>query len=425
MDIDVHFLDTEARITGEAPRHIAGRFDEEHAVVPSLGNVWSGTTTDDGAGSRRVIHCGTQFANVPLTQSICNAVFKEGGLTMRTRRLMRTVFIFLITITTLTQKSDADIGTWIQLDDGATMGGVWVLDAWKQRLYAGARNGIFISQDHGNTWQTTSFKDEASTITVDGDTAYAGTWRKGIFRSDDSGETWKPIRDGLRTYESGSFGEVRRILVRFNEIINVMYHRGTYVSNDRGETWHDVSEEWRAGDSIYSMAEFDGYLWSAISVHWMYRSSDNGRTWEWLPDFELGRVNDWAVLHNRLYVAGQEGIGRWNEKTRTWEYLMKGLPTGNSQNPDEPPWVHDLAVFGGRLFAGLWVHGVYVFDTLTKTWSSVGLDGISVNALLSYKSSLYAGTRDGVYCTSISKVHPHAKAVTTWARVKQTAHPKD
>lgn len=49
MDIDVHFLDTEARIAGEAPRHIAGRFDEEHAVVPSLANVWSGTTTDDGA----------------------------------------------------------------------------------------------------------------------------------------------------------------------------------------------------------------------------------------------------------------------------------------------------------------------------------------------------------------------------------------
>ena len=231
--------------------------------------------------------------------------------------------------------------------------------------------------------------------------------------------------DGLRTYESGRYGAVRRILIMFDEIINVMYHRGTYVSNDRGETWHDISEEWRTGDSIYSMTEFDGYLWSAISVDGMYRSSDNGRTWEWLPNFVLGRVNDWAVLHNRLYVAGWKGIGRWDEKTRTWEYLTEGLPTGNSRGPADPPWVYNLAVHSGRLFAGLHTRGVYVFDTLSESWSSAGLNELSVYALLSHNSALYAGTKDGVYCTAISKVHPHAKAVTTWARVKQTAHPKD
>lgn len=348
---------------------------------------------------------------------------------MRTLRLMRTAFILMVAMVTLVRESDADIGKWIQLDDGATMGGVWVLDAWKQRLYAGARNGIFISQDHGNTWQTTSFKNSATAITIDGNTAYAGTWRKGIFRSDDAGETWNLIVEGLPFYETDDgerfHGEVRRILVTFNEIINVGYHSGTYVSNDRGETWHDVSKEWRAGDSIYSMTEFDGYLWSAISVDGMYRSSDNWRTWEWLPNFVLGRVNDWAVLHNRLYVAGWEGIGRWDEKTRTWEYLTEGLPTGNSQGPADPPWVYDLAVHSGRLFAGLRTRGVYVFDTLSESWSSAGLNGLSVYALLSYNSALYAGTRDGVYCAGISSVRPHAKALTTWARVKHRTPAKD
>ena len=345
---------------------------------------------------------------------------------MWTRGLIRTAFIFLVTMTILTRESAADIGKWIQLDDGMTMDGVRALDAWGNRLYAGTDNGIFISQDHGRTWHTTEFKIAVSTITVDGNTVYAGTWGKGIFRSDDSGETWKPIRDGLRTYESGQYGEVRRILVMFDEIINVMYHRGTYVSNDRGETWHDVSEEWMAGNSIYSMTEFDGYLWSAISRGSMVRSPDDGRTWEPLPDFERDRVNDWAVLHNRLYVAGQEGIARWDEKERTWEYLMKGLPTGNSQDPDDPPYTHNLAILDGRLFAGLDQHGVYVFDTLTKTWASVGLDGLSVYALLSYESSLYAGTEeDGIYYAGFPRVQPHGKAVTTWASVKHRTLAKD
>ena len=252
---------------------------------------------------------------------------------------------------------------------------------------------------------------------------------KVYFRSDDAGNTWKPLRDGLRFQDLDGkryYGEVRRILVRFDEIVNVMYHRGTYVSPDRGETWHDVSKEWLAGNSIYSMTEFDGYLWSAISVDGMYRSSDNGRTWEYLPDFEPGRVNGWAVLYNRLYVAGQKGIGRWNEKTRSWEYLMEGLPTGTSQDPNDPPWAHDLAIHRGRLFAGLDRHGVYVFDFDTETWSSVGLDGISVRTLLSYRFTLYAGTaRNGIFRAGISTVHPHAKAITTWAHVKHGTLAKD
>ena len=344
---------------------------------------------------------------------------------MRTRHFMRYAFIFLVTITTLAYELDADIETWIQIDDGMTMGNVWALEAGERRLYAATYNGIFISQDRGHSWQATSVKYFCPTITVDGPTVYAGTWSDGVFRSDNGGVNWKPIRDGLRTYDSGGYGEVRRILVRFNEIINVMYHKGTYVSADRGETWHDVSKDWLAGDSIYSMTEFDGYLWSAVSVHWMYRSSDNGRTWETLPNFEPGRVNDWAVLYNRLYVAGQKGIGRWNEKTRSWERLMKGLPTGNTQDPEDPPYTHNLAVLDGRLFAGLDRHGVYVFDAQAEAWSSVGLHGLSVYSLLSHNSTLYAGTgRNGIYCAPNSTVHPHAKAITTWACVKHETLPK-
>ena len=114
---------------------------------------------------------------------------------MWTRRLMRTAFIFIVVITMLPQELDADIGTaWIQIHDGTTMGYVNALEAGEHRLYAGTRNGIFISQDHGHTWHTTSFKEDCSTITINGNSVYAGTAYQGVFRSDDAGKTWKPIR---------------------------------------------------------------------------------------------------------------------------------------------------------------------------------------------------------------------------------------
>ena len=96
---------------------------------------------------------------------------------------------------------------------------------------------------------------------------------------------------------------------------------------------------------------------------------------------------------------------------------MEGLPT--------PSWIYSVAVVEGRLFAGLREHGVYLFNLDTETWSSAGLGGLSVNALLSYDSILYAGTvENGIYCTSLT-VQPHAKTVTTWARMKQGALAKD
>ena len=201
---------------------------------------------------------------------------------MWVRRLMRTAFAFLVTMT-VTQKLDANIGTWTRLDDGITMNWPLVLATDEHRFYTGAENGIFISLDRGGTWHATSFKENCSTITVDWNTVYAGTVYQGVFRSDNRGKAWKPIQEGLRFHEQDGaryYGEVRRILARRGEIINVMYHGGTYTSADWGETWRDVSEEWIAGNSIYSMMEFDGYLWSAVSVRSMYRSPDMGQKWE-------------------------------------------------------------------------------------------------------------------------------------------------
>ena len=305
-----------------------------------------------------------------------------------TRIFTRTVLICLLLVTTTTQaqRLDGDVNTWIQLYDEMTIGWVKALEAGERQLYAGADNGIFISQDYGRTWHTTSLKEGITAIAVHGNTVYAGTWGKGVFRSEDAGRTWTPIRNGLRTYVSGSYPRSHQILIMRDKIINVMYHGGTYISKDKGDTWHEVSREWfPEGDSIPRMTEFDGFLWRITSLGTTYRSPDNGQTWEVVGSFNHDRIQDFAVFNNRLYAGGEGGVGRWNEETR-WEYPMKGLP--------DNPTVHSLAVNDSRLFAGLRGHGVYVFDALAETWSSVGLDGHSAETLLAYKSTLPALSRN-------------------------------
>ena len=167
------------------------------------------------------------------------------------------------------------------------------------------------------------------------------------------------------------------------------------------------------------MTVFDGYLWAAIQVGPMYRSSNNGRTWDPIPAVRLARVNDYAVLHDRLYVGADEGIGRWNERILNWEYPMSGLPA--------PSLVNCLAVLDGRLYAGLstlWEGrgGVYAFNPDTEIWSYVGLEGLSILELLSHESILFAGTsKNGIYASTPQRVLPHAKHLTSWGRLKSVA----
>ena len=59
------------------------------------------------------------------------------------------------------------VNNWIQLDDGVAMESVTSLAAHGFRLYAGSDNGVFVSEDGGNSWFPTSFNDPVSTLTVD------------------------------------------------------------------------------------------------------------------------------------------------------------------------------------------------------------------------------------------------------------------
>ena len=167
-----------------------------------------------------------------------------------TRCLMRTAFIFLVMMTMLADRSNADIQIfWIPVGGGEVNDRVYELQSDGGRLYATTKRGFAVSDDNGATWRTTEFERGVSAFTVHGNTIYVGSSRDaGMFRSDDRGETWKRINNGLRLFEYADggtyYGWIKQILVtRSGAVIAVM--RGPiYISYDQGETWLDVTLEW-------------------------------------------------------------------------------------------------------------------------------------------------------------------------------------
>ena len=309
-----------------------------------------------------------------------------------------------------------------------------VLETDGNRLYA-AGDGVHISLDGGYTWRSTEPQLWVSAISISRDAVYAGTFFDGVFRSDSHGNTWRRKNHGIRLIDRGRERGppvIKQILVASSgTVIAVAYHQGTYISDNRGETWRSVIEQWRLGDwhfgdGVWSMIEFDGYLWAVYSSASLsiFRSPDNGETWEGLPHVPFGEIADWAVLDDRLYVAGSRGFGRWNETEQAWEDLSRGLPPSYEYNLHPDHRIQTLAVNRGRIFAGTRNNGVWVFDGRSKTWIPAGLEGFTVASLVSHQSDLYAATyanfeSQGIYHASISTVQPYGKAATTWGAIKQ------
>ena len=382
-----------------------------------------------------------------------------------TRRLMRTAFIFLVTMTAPTYESAAEIRTlWIPVVGRGILERAYSLETDGRRLYAGTRDGLYVSLDNGYTWRSTGLIDAIGIIAVSTDAIYATAHgvERGMYRSDDRGETWMPIHNAMPTITSvrvdGSEYErspyINQILsTNSGAIIAVGYNDGTYISNDRGETWHNPFGEWMYpgpkasfvpdydfSDSIWSMTEFDGYWWAVLCSAAVLRSQDNGKTWEYASTgSDMAWATDSVVLNHRLYIAAEKHYSTGNgsdkgffaryEGARHWEVLTQGLPPHDVETTDfyGVPMVlrthltniESLAVNRGRIFAGLKRRGVWVFDERFETWFPVGLEGASIYALVSHQSNLYAATKNGIYRASISVVQPHGKAITTWGAIKQ------
>ena len=345
------------------------------------------------------------------------------------RCLVPTAFVFLVIMTMLSDQLDAEIQTVrIPVFNPERGGQVDVLVSDGGSLYASPDRGLVFSDDNGVTWHPTDFNDYVTAIAVHGNTIYVGAHRaRGIFRSDDRGETWKPINNGLRLFDDSEgrsiYGFVHQIFVTRSGAVIAVMSRASYISDDRGETWQHLTLEWdyppydplvcsyHFSYSTSRLLEFDGYLWAWRTT--LGRSSDNGRTWE----FAGGRyhpfngITAWVVHNDQLYLAGGgyrtgPGVGvpakspyfaRFDDEFR--QPLVQGLPL----HPKDDPYANflhehifdagyalivSLASSRGRIFAGMWGFGVYMFNDRSETWFPAGLNGLIVSSLVVHQSDL-------------------------------------
>jgi photosystem II stability/assembly factor-like uncharacterized protein len=163
-------------------------------------------------------------------------------------------------------------------------------------LLAGTANGIVISKNAGESWQTLALAgQEIHSLVACPDKAdflFCATEENGLFASQDAGKTWQSMNKGLN---SKTIYEV----VFQPQSPNIVYcgghQSGLYKTENLGEKWELLDNELK-GKSIKSIAihpEKPEIIFVGCLEGGLYKSTDGGKSFQCVGECD-GRV--WKVL---------------------------------------------------------------------------------------------------------------------------------
>jgi hypothetical protein len=225
-------------------------------------------------------------------------------------------------------------------------------------ILVGTRNGVLRSDDAGQTWQdastglTTRYVRWLAYHPEISDLEFAGTEPAGIFVSHNGAETWREcpevaqLRDAhgwFLPYSPGA-GCVRGFAFHGSRVYAAVEVGGVLRSDDKGETW-------RLAEGSDGNPDLDGppepFVYPdvhSLEVHssspdlvfaptggGFYRSSDGGKTWDYLYDCYVRAVWVDPADPNHLILGPADNVdanGRIEESRdggQTWQPASTGL----------------------------------------------------------------------------------------------------
>ena len=283
------------------------------------------------------------------------------------------------------------------------------LTARERVILAGTENGIFRSEDEGQTWKeasnglTTRHVRWVAFHTDDSELVLAGTEPANIFISHDSGDSWRAcpevaqLRDHFRwslPYSSEA-GCVRGFAFHGSRAYAAVEVGGVLISEDNGESWR-LAEGSDGKPNLAGPPEPFVYPdVHSLEVHpssqdlvyaptggGFYRSSDGGKTWKLFYDCYCRAVWVDPSDPNHMILGPADGVdrnGRIEESRNggeTWSPASNGL-----QVPWRRGMVERFFQMDDELFAVLST-GQLLSASLSKIeWQRILPDSDDVNAV--------------------------------------------
>ncbi len=322
--------------------------------------------------------------------------------------------------------------TWTQANTGLQNTYVRCLASGGSELWAGCWPGLFKSTDNGNTWTTvtSTFQGNPDAIGINGSTIIVAYDGGNVIKSTNGGLTWTDLggiygrtafsvkfvgtkiyicttaglnvsSDGGTNWSLLSKGIKKTLTYSLNHDANTIYctnynGNGNYISNDGGSTWNPT---FYANQNVSFIKKFDNRLIASLEMNRMYKSSDNGATWEVLLQSSnnfSNNVYNIIKIGTALFAACDKGVYKSTDNGDTWASSNNGITLDNGY-----AYIMDLAYTGTTIFAAAYSAGVYISANNGSSWTQVNVDNKKVLKILYVNNKVFAVTENaGIYVSS-------------------------
>lgn len=241
--------------------------------------------------------------------------------------------------------------------------------------------GVYKSLDSGKSWAPSANGMIPGTLTYcftqkDGN-LFAGT-EDGVYMSTNDGVNWFKPSTVLDEKSISCFCVNGNTLFVGILGASVTTGLGVYSSTNNGQTWSAVNYGIPPQTTIYSMVNYNGFIFGTSANGQVYRTTNNGASWillnNGIPTF-YNFIYSIAKFNNNLLISCNDGIFISTNQGQSWVAHNQGIR-------EDAQFEHDaITLCGNYVFAASNI-GIYRRDL-----NQVSIQNISTIASHSYKLS--------------------------------------
>jgi photosystem II stability/assembly factor-like uncharacterized protein len=275
--------------------------------------------------------------------------------------------------------SDETLENFVKQKDSYFQESIFAINSNDTAIYVAsyvrteARVNLYISSINNNQWESITTDSSGyingfiSDIALKDDKIYIsseGSWFDGAWSgpamqvTTNGGLTWRTIKAGLTNTA------ITKICVQNNTILITSSEGGMFISSDQGENWQVYeNESLPSGYSISDIKSNQQFIYLALYSYGIFRSSDNGVTWESINNGLQDRKPFSLVVDDeQLYASTDLGFFKYNKDENTWIEYNDGLIATT---------IIDMVVNNGIIYTSSWDFGLSKTTDGGDTWSKI------------------------------------------------------
>jgi photosystem II stability/assembly factor-like uncharacterized protein len=223
------------------------------------------------------------------------------------------------------------------------------IDQQDGSLYLSTIQGIYVSKDDGDTWQSIAeSKCQSLNLAMDDGNVIYCTSMGEVAKTIDGGNTWVSFET-----PSASHGWTAIVFVPRNPEMVMLGGEGVIFSNNGGEAWEERSSGLGVGLMDLTLDPSDEailYLEQRTNGR-VYRSMDGGQSWELFDDkgYDIALDSTGDFLYRISRATGEEGLNKSIDRGQSWEQVpwpMVGNIMAIAAHPKQSQWLY--ITYGGE-----------------------------------------------------------------------------